>query len=142
MILAPEVFEVPATAIRKADRVLLVSEAPIFLNLRALLLKSIPATVQCVESCHRLYGDGGRSYALIILALKPDSGETTEVALFCRRQWSTAKILLLAREDHTIDDWLYDERLDPLFNPAALLNAVKRLLTREPRIRSWSPHTY
>ena len=112
-------------------RILLVNAAPLQSGSHLQLLQSIPTVVETVASCADMYTHRVQGYVLVILALHPRSSETAEAAHFVRHRWSTAKILLLESECPMIDDWLYDERVDPLFNPAAICDAAKRLLGEE-----------
>ena len=54
--------------------------------------------------------------------------ELVEVAHFIRRQWPTARILIVRPEEWWIDDALYDDRVVPGVNPELLLSAVERLV--------------
>jgi len=89
-----------------------------------------------VASCADLYRHEKRGYALVILALHSKSRETSEAAHFIRNRWSAARILLLEGESTAIDDWLYDERIDPYLHPAAVREAAKRLMAEE---KYWIP---
>jgi hypothetical protein len=51
-----------------------------------------------------------------------------EATHFVRRRWSAARILLLESESMVVDDWLYDERVDPALRPTAVRDAAIRLL--------------
>jgi hypothetical protein len=101
-----------------------------------MLLRSIPALVEKLVSCTDLYFHEGNAYALVILVLLPQSRETAEVAHFVRHRWSEARILLLESESAAIDDWLYDERVDPYPHPATVRDAAIRLVTEE---KYWIP---
>jgi hypothetical protein len=76
------------------------------------------------------------SYPLVILGLHPRARETAEVADFVRHRWSAARILLLESESAGIDDWLYDERVDPHPHPATVRDAAIRLMAEE---KYWIP---
>jgi hypothetical protein len=78
-----------------------------------------------------LYLHEQRDYALVILVLHCESRETAEAAHFVRHRWSAARILLLERESAMIDDWLYDERIDPRLQPATMCEAAIRLIAEE-----------
>ncbi|MGA3132416.1 MAG: hypothetical protein ABSD59_16535 [Terracidiphilus sp.] len=121
----------PVLATQKPPRILLVNAALSLHDAQLLLLRSIPAIVETVASCADLYRHEERDYALVILALHSKSKETAEAARFVRHRWSAARILLLEGESAAIDDWLYDERVDPRLHPAAVREAAKRLMTKE-----------
>jgi hypothetical protein len=83
--------------------------------------------VETLGSCAELYLHKEHGYALVILVLSPKSSETTEAADFVRHRWTAARILLLENESAMVDDWLYDERVDPHSHPATLREAAIRL---------------
>jgi hypothetical protein len=114
---------------KKPARILLVDAALALRESHLLLLRSIPAIVENLASFADMYLHEERGYELVILALHPKSRESSEAAHFVRRRWSTARILLLAEEPAMIDDWLYDDRIDPHLNPATICEAAIRLMT-------------
>jgi hypothetical protein len=67
-------------------------------------------------------------FSLVAISLAPSQEEARTIAAFVRRQWSSAKILLLGRLQSEFDDPLYDDIVDPCFNSSAVLDAGKRLL--------------
>jgi len=120
----------------KPPRILLVDAALALYELHITLLQSIPASVEKLPSCADMYLHQEDAYALVILGLHPQARETAEVAQFVRHRWSAARILLLESESAVIDDWLYDERVDPYPNPSAVRDAAIRLMTEE---NHWIP---
>jgi len=121
---------------RRPPRILLVDAALAMYELHIALLRSIPAFVEKLVSCADMYLHEEDAYALVILALRPQARETAEVAHFVRHRWSAARILLLESESAVIDDWLYDERVDPHPQPATVRDAAIRLMTEE---QYWIP---
>ena len=121
---------------KKPPRILLVDAALALYELHLTLLRSIPAFVEKLASCADMYLHQEDAYALVILVLHPQARETAEVAHFVRHRWSAARILLLESESAVIDDWLYDERVDPYPNPSTVRDAAIRLMTEENR---WIP---
>lgn len=115
----------------KPPRILLVDAALALYDLHITLLRSIPTFVEKLASCADMYLHKGDAYAVVILALNPRARETAEVAHFVRHRWSAARILLLERESAVIDDWLYDERVDPHPHPAIVRDAAIRLMTEQ-----------
>ena len=95
------------------------------------LLRSIPAIVEALPSCADLYLHEEHAYSLVILMLHTHSRETAQVAEFVRHRWRSARILLLESESPLIDDWLYDERVDPHLHPTTLREAAIRLMTQK-----------
>lgn len=127
----------PLLATRKMPpRILLVDAARALHELHLALLRSIPAFVETLPSCADMYLHQEHGYALVILVLHSNSREMAEAAQFVRRRWTAARILLLESESPLIDDWLYDERVEPHLHPATVREAAIRLLTKE---RSWGP---
>jgi len=116
---------------KKRPRILLCDAALALDELYLMLLRSIPAIVEAVTSCADMYVHKEQAYALVILVLPPKSSETTEAAHFVRHRWSSARILLLESEVAAIDDWLYDERIDPNLDPATVREAAIRLIAEE-----------
>ncbi len=116
---------------KKTPRILLVDAALALRELHIALLRSIPALVEKLVSCADMYLHEEDAYALVILMLHTHSRETAEVAEFVRHRWSSARILLLESESPMIDDWLYDERVDPQPHPTTLREAAIRLMTQE-----------
>ena len=112
-------------------RILLVGATLVLHELHLALLRSIPAIVESLTSCADMYLHDGGAYALVIFMLRQQSRETAEAAHFVRRRWSAARILLLESESGVIDDWLYDERVDPDSYPATVRGAAIRLVTGE-----------
>jgi hypothetical protein len=111
---------------RKPARILLVDAALALNESHVSLLRSIPAIVVSLASYAGMYLHEEHGYALVILAPHPKSREDSEAA---RRRWSAARIILLESEPSMIDDWLYDERVDPNSHPATLREAAIRQMT-------------
>jgi hypothetical protein len=98
---------------KKPPRILLVDATLALRDFHLELLRSIPAFVETLDSCADMYLHEEHAYALVILMLHTHLRETAEVAEFVRHRWRSARILLLESESRVIDDWLYDERVDP-----------------------------
>jgi hypothetical protein len=116
---------------KKPARILPVDAALALCELHITLLRSIPAFVEKLVSCADMYLHEEDAYAIVILVLHPQARETAEVAHFVRHRWSAARILLLDSESAVIDDWLYDERVDPHPRPATMRDAAIRLMAEE-----------
>lgn len=56
-----------------------------------------------------------------------------------RRQWPTARILILGEVTSALEDYLYDERMDPVFDTKRLLDTLKRLKKEAWERQSLSP---
>ncbi len=118
-------------AVKKPARILLVDAARALQESHLLLLRSIPAVVETLASCADMYLHEEHNYALVILVLYSKSRETAEAAHFVRHRWSSARILLLEGGPVVIDDWLYDERIDPHLHPGKVRDAALRLMAEE-----------
>ena len=115
----------------KQPRILLVGAVLALHELHLMLLRSIPAVVEILASYAEIYLHEEHAHALVILVPHPQSRETAEAAHFVRRRWNAAKTLLIGSEPEVIDDWLYDERVDPQLPPATMREATIRLMTEE-----------
>ncbi|MGD0732086.1 MAG: hypothetical protein ABR956_12550 [Terracidiphilus sp.] len=120
----------------KQPRILLVDAALALYELHITLLRSIPAFVEKLASCAEMYRHTGDAYAVVILVLHRKASETAEVAQFVRHRWGAARILLLEKESAAIDDWLYDERVEPQPHPVTMRDAALRLMSEE---KYWIP---
>ena len=120
----------PPFSAKTPARILLVDEALLLSESYRFSLRSIPAIVKTLSSCADMYLHKGQGYALVILVLHCKPSETAEAAHFVRHRWSTARILLLESESAMIDDWLYDERVDPHSHPSKLCDAAIRLISK------------
>lgn len=116
---------------KRTPRILLVDAALALRELHIALLRSIPAFVEKLVSCADMYVHEEDAYALVILMLHTHSRETAEAAEFVRHRWRSARILLLESKSPVIDDWLYDERVDPQPHPKTLREAAIRLMAQE-----------
>lgn len=114
---------------REPARILLVDAALALNESHVSLLRSIPAIVVILTSYADMYLHEEHGYALVILALHPQARRDCEAARFVRRRWSAARVLLLESESALIDDWLYDERVNPNSHPATLREAAIRQMT-------------
>ena len=131
VIMLSRINQFPPVSAEQPPRILLVGAALALRELHLALLRSVPAIVESLGSCIDMYRHEGGPYALVILMLRQQSIETAEAAHFVRRRWSAARILLLESESGVIDDWLYDERVEPDSYPATMREAAIRLVTGE-----------
>ena len=116
---------------KEPPRILLLDATRAVRERQLELLRSIPAIVETLPSCADLYLHEEHAYSLVILMLHTHSRETAQVAEFVRHRWRSARILLLECESPEIDDWLYDERVDPHLHPTTLREAAIRLMTQK-----------
>ena len=109
--------------------ILLVEADPGLRDSRRLLLSTLQHPVLAVGS----YADICRLPAdsncrLVAIVVSPNEHEAILVAMHTRRTWPDAKILLLGHPTEAFDDPLYDDAMDPSYNPAGVLASVNRLL--------------
>jgi hypothetical protein len=108
----------------------LVVEADVTLRQsRVLLLSTLSIPVQTATGyCDVCNLPVGICFSLIVISLNPDQGEAEKIAEYARRVWPVAKILLLGGLTGDFADPLYDDVVDPRFDPLALVNTSRRLL--------------
>jgi hypothetical protein len=116
--------------VRTFGSILLVEADPILRESRALLLSTLNLPVLKASS----YYDTCKltesvTISLAAISLLPSEAEARNVAAYVRRQWNSARILLLGTPKAEFDDPLYDEIVCPGFNPSGLLEASRRLLS-------------
>jgi hypothetical protein len=110
--------------------ILLVEADLILRESRALLLSTLNLPVLKASSyCDTCRLPDSASISLAAISLLPCESEAQKVAAYVRRQWCSARILLLGTPKVEFDDPLYDEIVCPGFNPSGLLEASRRLLS-------------
>jgi hypothetical protein len=62
--------------------------------------------------------------------------ELDEACRFIRRQWPSARILVIRTGDNFLDDTLYDDRVLPSSSTEVLITAIERLLKGQHESRS------
>jgi hypothetical protein len=111
--------------------ILLVGADAALRDTRRLLLSALHHPVLAVggyaDVC-RLPSDS--NCCLATIDLTPSEHEAARIAIHIRRTWPNAKILLLGRPSDHFDDPLYDDAIDPCFNPTRFVEAARLLLTR------------
>jgi hypothetical protein len=115
--------------VKFTEQLLLVEADPGLCESRRLLLSSLGAQVHAVH-CHLevFHLIGENHYNLIVLDVLRDPEHASQVAEFARANWPAAKILLLGPGRGCLDDWLYDDLVDPYCNPAGVIEAAQSLL--------------
>jgi hypothetical protein len=109
--------------------ILLVEADPVLRESRALLLSTLNLPVLKISSyCDMCRLPDSTSISMAAISLLPSEAEAQKAAAHVRRQWSSARILLLGTPKAEFDDPLYDEIVCPAFNPSGLLEASRRLL--------------
>jgi hypothetical protein len=111
------------------EQLLLIESDPGLCESRRLLLASLGVPVHAVHSHLEVFQQaGGNRYNLIVLDVLRDPEHAPEIAEFARVNWPEAKILLLGPGCGSLDDWLYDDLVDPYCNPAGVIESAKDLL--------------
>ena len=112
--------------------ILLVEADPELRDSRRLLLSTLHHPVLAVgayvDVC-RLPPDS--NCCLVAIDLTPSEHEAARIAEHARRTWPNAKILLLGRPTKDFDDPLYDDVVNPHFNPSGVIESADRLLRNE-----------
>ncbi len=109
--------------------VLLVDSDPELRDSRSFLLSALSIPVSVVGSYEELCSlPTTNSYNLVALTVRPDEKRASQIAEYVRRRWPKAKILLLGESCGCVEDPLYDDIVNPRYNPAALVQAAQRLL--------------
>jgi len=114
------------------------------LSYRALLLSRSHYTVVTASNYREVFELRGE--ARFLLAVQSSSlGELAlrAAAEFVRRQWPSARILILGTAKTILEDSLYDEAVDCRFQPQEFLNVLERLCEDDWTLRSRfvdSPH--
>jgi hypothetical protein len=68
---------------------------------------------------------------LVAIDISPSEHEANRIAGHVRRIWPKAKILLLGTPSGAFDDPLYDDVIDPSYNPSGVVNSAKHLLRND-----------
>jgi CheY-like chemotaxis protein len=111
------------------ERLLLVEPDLELRESRSLLLSSLRLTVHAAGYHLDLFQLLHENrYKLIVLELLRNEEYASQVAEFVRENWPEAKILLLGQSCGDLDDWLYDDIVDPCCNPAGIIQSAQRLL--------------
>jgi hypothetical protein len=108
---------------------LLVDPDPDLRDTRRFLLAALNLPVEAVGCSSEVFGLIPESdYGLVAINLSVGLSEVSHVAAYVRQRWPDAKILLLGESCESLDDPLYDDRVNPFRDPSAFADASKRLL--------------
>jgi hypothetical protein len=110
-------------------KTLLVESDPEIRQSRQLLFASLGLSVHavgCYPEVFQLLGEN--RYQLIVLDLLHNREDASQIAQLGRVRWPEAKILLLGYSCGSLDDWLYDDLVDPRRSSSTLVESVQRLL--------------
>jgi hypothetical protein len=109
--------------------ILIVGADEALLHSQALLLSILKIPVQAVSGDTEVFNlPPCANFCLVILDLASLELQTAAIAAYVRTRWPGARILLLGRLAQDFDDPLYDDIVDPRFNPSGFIEVGKRLL--------------
>lgn len=111
------------------EQVLLVESDSDLRESRRLLLTSLGLPVHAVGYHLEVFQLLREShYSLIVVDLLHSEEYASQIAEFVRASWPEAKILVLGQSCGHLDDWLYDDVVDPCCNPEGLIQSAQHLL--------------
>lgn len=112
--------------------ILLVEENDELRESRLKLLSLLDSSVQVADIgaalCECIQGD---SFRLVVISVR-STAETERLAFTARRRWPKAKILLLGSTANDLQDFLFDNIVDPRCNPVGFVEISRRLLNEFP----------
>jgi len=116
--------------------ILLVESDPELRDSRRLLLSALRHPVLAVSAYTEVCAlPADSNCGLVAIDICPNEHEASRIAVHARRTWPKAKILLLGHPSDEFDDPLYDEAVNPTFNPSGIVESADKLL----RARVWYP---
>jgi hypothetical protein len=128
--------ENPACAAERSV-VLLADPDLDLLSYRALVMSRSHYTVVTASNYRGVFNlrDEGK---VLLAVLSSSLGQMAlrAAAEFVRRQWPSARILILGSANPRLDDSLYDEEVDCRFQPREFLNVLERLRKDDWTLRS------
>jgi DNA-binding NtrC family response regulator len=125
------------TCVKERSSVLLADRDIELLSYRALLLSRSNYSVITAGNYREIFDlRGERSFLLAVLSCSLGEFALRAAAEFVRRQWPSARILILGSARAILDDSLYDEAVDCRFQPQELLNVIERLCEDDWTLRS------
>ena len=137
--MSPEIalhFENPTSATERST-VLLVDPDSELLSYRASLLSRSRYTVVIANNYREVFELRGKtSFRLAVLSSGLGELALRAAAEFVRRQWPSARILILGSAKAVLEDSLYDEAVDFRFQPPEFLNVLERLCENDWTLRS------
>ncbi len=109
--------------------ILLIEQDPELRDSRRILFGSLQYPVLAVsayaEVC-KLPPDS--NCGLVAVDIRQNEHEARLIAIYARRTWTAAKILLLGQPSEGFDDPLYDDWVSVSDNPANIVETAERLL--------------
>jgi hypothetical protein len=102
---------------------------------RRLLLTALQHPVLAVSA----YADvcklpSDSNFCLVTIDIFPCEHDAIRIAAHARRTWPNAKILLLRHPSEDFDDPLYDDAVNPDFNPSGVVDSANQLLKNRRRV--------
>jgi hypothetical protein len=71
---------------------------------------------------------------LVAIDIRPSEHEANRIAVHVRRIWPKAKILLLGIPSDAFDDPLYDDAIDPGYDPSGVVDSARHLIRNDYRL--------
>jgi DNA-binding response OmpR family regulator len=117
----------PHTAFQQSN-VLLVEHDEGLLKTRTMLLTAWHYGVFTARDYREVFAHAQvQEIAVVVISQAFNPLELRAIAEFARRRWPKAGILVVGRGVPPLEDQLYDENVDPNFQPQSLLAAVDQL---------------
>ena len=112
--------------------ILLVEADPELRDTRRLLLSTLQHPVLALSTyCEVCSLPEDSNCCLIAIDISPSEHEAARIAMYARRTWPQAKILLLGRPTERFDDPLYDDTVNPSCNPSGVVETASRLMRKD-----------
>lgn len=125
--LLPAQIAAQATLPAVVSPVMLIQRDDLLRESRRLVLSRIHPLVRVAEDLAGVFTCGPDVFFRLIVIDMSDPRSAERVAFYARRRWPRAKILLLGSSCAQLDDFLYDDIVDPGRNAAAFLEVSRRL---------------
>ena len=109
--------------------ILLVESDPELRDSRCLLLSALQHPVLAVSAYTEVCAlPADSNCGLVAIDICPNEYEASRIAVYARKTWPKAKILLLGHPSDDFDDPLYDDAVNPSCNPSGIVECADKLL--------------
>jgi hypothetical protein len=127
MSTSADVVHTPVPA--QLDRVLIVDSNLELQHSRSLLLSSLGLPVDMAAGVSDVFRLSRKiRYHLVVINGIRSDGQAATIAECVRTRWPTARVLLLGESCGVLDDWLYDDLIDPGNGPAGVVQSAQAML--------------
>ena len=111
------------------DRVLIVDSNLELQHSRRLLLSSLGLPVDTAAGVSDVFRLSRKiRYYVVVINGAGNDGQTATIAECVRARWPTARVLLLGESCGALEDWLYDDLVNPSNNPAGVVQSARAML--------------